>query len=631
MRSCLTGVVRTGHEGDERPVWRYNRLVMSSFSLTRASALAILKETFGYDSFRPLQAEVVDAILAGEDVFVLMPTGGGKSLCYQLPAMLLEGTAVVVSPLVALMKDQVDFLETLGVRATYINSLLSAGEVRKRQAAVARGEVDLLYVAPERLMMETFLKLLRGIKVAYFAVDEAHCISEWGHDFRPSYLRLKRLRRLFPGVPMGAFTATATRRVEADIKNHLGLTGARSFRGRFNRPNLYYEVRPKKDAYHQLLAYLKGWGQESGIVYCQSREGAEKLAARLRNDGFSATAYHAGLTSTERRERQDMFKRDEVQVIVATIAFGMGIDKPNVRFVVHYDLPRNLEGYYQESGRAGRDGEPSECVLFYSFGDVAKHRHFVEQKPDSIEREAALAQLRQVADWAAGTSCRRRVLLAYFDEQLDHQPERCCDICTQPVKLADHTIAAQMLLSCVVRTGERFGAGYVIDVLRGERNERIARLGHDRLSTYGIGRDRPKEEWHALTRELLQRGYLRQSADRYRILRVSESGRAVLAGNEKVVLALRSATPAPPPLPAVPADPVLLDALKAVRRRLAQERGVPPHVIAPDTALKEMAGRQPRTRNELLTVKGIGERRAAEFGDAFLDCILSHIAATQTD
>ena len=598
---------------------------MPALSTDHAAALAVLKTTWGYDSFRPLQSEIVHALLDGEDVFVLMPTGGGKSLCYQLPALLLDGMAVVVSPLIALMKDQVDALCTLGVRATYVNSLIGPAEARRREEAVARGEVDLLYVAPERLMLPRFLDLLARTKVAYFAVDEAHCISEWGHDFRPSYLRLARLRRLFPGVPLGAFTATATRRVEADIKAHLGLEEARSFRGSFNRPNLYYEVRPKKDAYKQLLAYLQRWGQESGIVYCQSREGAEKLAEKLRKDRFAAAAYHAGLKAAERRERQDAFKRDEVLITVATIAFGMGIDKPNVRFVVHYDLPRNLEGYYQESGRAGRDGEPSECVVFYSYGDVAKHRHFAEQKPISTEREVALQQLRQVTDWASGTGCRRHALLAYFDEELTEQAAPCCDNCERPVALADYTVPTQMFLSCVVRTGERYGAGHVIAVLQGERSERISRLGHDRLSTYGIGRERSKEDWHLLVRELLRGGYLRETADRFHVLKVGPAGRAALRG-EQVLLALRENGLTPVTTVVSEPDRALFEELRALRKRLAAEHDVPPYFILPDSALKQMAAELPRTRAELLRTKGIGEKRADDFGAAFLDCIAEYLS-----
>ncbi len=389
---------------------------------------ACLKATFGYTSFRPLQEDIVRSILAGRDVFVLMPTGGGKSLCYQLPALLLDGMTVVVSPLIALMKDQVDSLEALGVSATYVNSSLDASEIGRRQAAVARGEVKLLYVAPERLMMPGFLRLLAATGVAFFAIDEAHCISEWGHDFRPEYRELARLRALFPGTALGAFTATATTRVQADIRAQLGLQSAASFRGSFNRPNLFYEVRPKHDAYGQLVRYLRGRDRSSGIVYCQSRARTEQLAAQLSADGFAAVAYHAGLESEERRGRQDAFIKDDVQIVVATIAFGMGIDKPDVRFVVHYDLPKNLEGFYQESGRAGRDGEPADCILFYGPGDAVKHRHFIDEKPSAIERQVALRQLRQMDEWAAGTTCRRRALLAYFDESFDGQAGPCCDV-----------------------------------------------------------------------------------------------------------------------------------------------------------------------------------------------------------
>lgn len=509
--------------------------------------LAALRTVFGHAEFRPLQREIVGATLRGEDVFVLMPTGGGKSLCYQLPALLLDGLTVVVSPLIALMKDQVDRLRALGFPATFINSSLEPREIVGRQAAIVRGEVKVLYVAPERLMAPGFLRFLSTIPIARFTIDEAHCISEWGHDFRPEYRELARLRELFPSTRLSAFTATATRRVQADIMAQLGLEKASTFRGSFNRPNLFYEVQPKHDPDQQLAAYLRGHADACGIVYCQTRAETERVASMLQTAGFSAGAYHAGLQGEERKRRQEAFIKDDTRIIVATIAFGMGIDKPDVRFVIHYDLPKSLEGYFQESGRAGRDGDPSDCILFYSHADVARHEYFIKQKPSPQEQVVARQQLRQIADWAESALCRRRALLAYFDEPFEGQPGRCCDVCRDPSDLVDCTIPAQMLLSCVKRTGERFGIAYVIDLLRGSRGERVIRLGHDKLSTYGIGRDRPKDEWQHLARQLLQQGYIRQEGE-FNVVKVTDRGHRVLFRGEQAFLAPSKRMPSGVPL-----------------------------------------------------------------------------------
>lgn len=589
--------------------------------------LARLQSTFGYVSFRPLQKEIVRSILDRKDVFVLMPTGGGKSLCYQLPALLLDGLTVVVSPLIALMKDQVDALRALGVPATFINSSLDPSEIGRRQAAVARGEVKLLYVAPERLMLPGFLHLLASVSVALFAIDEAHCISEWGHDFRPEYRELARLRGLFPSATLAAFTATATSRVQADIKTQLGLQGAASFRGSFNRPNLFYEVRPKQGAYRQLVAYLRQRGPASGIIYCHTRARADLLAERLRGDGFRAAAYHAGLDADERRQRQEAFSHDDVPIVVATIAFGMGIDKPDVRFVVHYDLPKNLEGYYQESGRAGRDGEPSDCILFYSPGDAVKHRHFIDEKPGALERQVALQQVQQMEDWAASTTCRRRALLAYFDEPFDGQDPPCCDVCRTPPRETDYTIPAQMILSCVKRTGERFGLAHVIGVLRGSHAERLLRLRHDQLSTYGIGRDRSVAEWRHLARELLTRGYLRQVVDEFNAVKLTERGRAALIRREPIRLAAPPVVASAEPAKAS-AHADLFERLRRLRKQIADERGVPPYVIFHDSTLRQMAAELPIDQTRLRRIQGVGERKAADVGDLFLDCIAGYVQET---
>jgi ATP-dependent DNA helicase RecQ len=593
---------------------------------SRDAILATLQSTFGFAGFRPLQEEIVRSILHGRDVFVLMPTGGGKSLCYQLPALLLEGLTVVVSPLIALMKDQVDALRALGAPATFINSSLDAAEAGRRQAAVARGEVKLLYVAPERLMLPGFLRLLATLPVVCFAIDEAHCISEWGHDFRPEYRQLRQLRQLFPTAALAAFTATATPRVQADIRTQLGLRDPASFRGSFNRANLVYDVRPKQSAYKQLVAYLQRRRDASGIIYCQSRAGTEQLAARLAADGFSAVAYHAGLSSEERQERQEAFSKDNTRIIVATIAFGMGIDKPDVRFVVHYDLPKNIEGYYQESGRAGRDGEPSDCILFYSYGDVSKQEYFIRQKPSPREREIAMQQLRQMANWASDTACRRRALLAYFDEPFDGQAGPCCDVCGQPAELVDCTQPARQMLECVRQTGERFGITHVIRVLCGSTEAKILAARHERLPIYGAGRARGRQEWRFLAQQLVQRGYLQEGE--FNAVQLTPRAREAVRDKEPILLA------APPPSDAALTEAIaqpndeLFGELRALRKRLADEQGVPPYVVFHDTTLRQMAAVMPESRQELLRLSGVGASKAQVYGDHFLAVIREYADRT---
>jgi ATP-dependent DNA helicase RecQ len=586
---------------------------------------ATLHATFGYRTFRPLQEEIVNSILDHQDVFVLMPTGGGKSLCYQLPALLMDGLTVVVSPLIALMKDQVDALRALGVPATFINSSLDSSEAGERQAAVARGDIKLLYVAPERLVLPGFLHLLEHRGVTMFAIDEAHCVSEWGHDFRPEYRELRQLRDRFPDAIFSAFTATATPRVQQDIRDQLGLERASNFQGSFNRPNLYYEVRPKQSAYAQLLEYIHSRKGASGIVYCQTRASTEDLADRLRGDGINAAAYHGGMDGNQRQRVQEAFVRDNVQVIVATIAFGMGIDKPDVRFVVHYDLPKNLEGYYQESGRAGRDGDPADCILFFTYGDVGKHLHFIDEKPTEALRDAARQQLRQMTDWAESTTCRRKALLGYFDEEWTDVQDPCCDVCRNPVDEVDYTVAAQMFLSCVKRTGERFGSAYVIDVLRGSTAERIMRVGHNKLSTWGIGKDRSKEEWNYIARGIVRAGYARQAAEDYNTVKITTEGYRLLFKGERLLLpaapvrgSRKTATDAGD---IAIVHPDLFNELRSLRKELADTRGVPPYVIFPDTTLRQMAAQLPGDVSQLLSISGVGQRKAQEFGDDFLAVI----------
>src|SRR5438105_6678639 len=469
-----------------------------------------LKKHFGYDEFRPLQEEIVSDALAGRDVFALMPTGGGKSLCFQLPALLRDGLTIVVSPLISLMKDQVDALETSGIAATFLNSALDRHQAVERLRGLNRGQYRMLYLAPERLMLDTFLERALNWKIAQIAIDEAHCISEWGHDFRPEYRELKKLRRHLPDVPIMALTATATERVRADILKQLALRDPRCYVASFNRPNLSYRVVPKSTSYEQLVAFITGRPNDSGIVYCASRKTADSLSARLTADGVNAKSYHAGLTAWERTQNQELFLRDDVRVITATIAFGMGINKPNVRFVVHHDLPKNIESYYQETGRAGRDGLPSECVLLFSSSDVVKQTRFIEEKGDK-EQRIAREQLRQMVHYAETRECRRATLLRYFGEEF---PASCngCDNCLEPRETFDGTVPAQKFLSCIQRvrrkSGFSFGLNHIVDVLNGADTEPIRQRGHDQLSTYGIGGDVKRTAWLAIGRELSRLGLI---------------------------------------------------------------------------------------------------------------------------
>ena len=498
-----------------------------------------LKKHFGYDQFRPLQREIIRDALAGRDVFVLMPTGGGKSLCFQLPALMREGLTIVVSPLISLMKDQVDALQTSGIAATYLNSTLDRQEAKARWRGLHRGEYRMLYVAPERLMLDTFLERALNWNIAQFAIDEAHCISEWGHDFRPEYRELKKLRTHFPDVPVMALTATATERVRMDIVKQLKLREPRCYVASFNRPNLTYRVVPKSAPYEQLLEFIRSRPNDSGIVYCASRKSADSLARNLSEDGISAKPYHAGLTSAERTKNQEAFLRDDVRVITATIAFGMGINKPNVRFVVHYDLPKNLESYYQETGRAGRDGLPSECVLLFSASDVAKQLHFIDEKSEP-EARIARTQLQQMVHYAETRDCRRMTLLGYFGETLSEQSCEGCDNCLTPRETFDGTIPAQKFLSCVHRihakSGFGFGVNHVVDVLRGADTEAIRQRGHNELSTYGIGRELKRDAWQAIGRELLRLGLIECAPGKFATLTLTQAGRDALRHRTPITL-----------------------------------------------------------------------------------------------
>src|SRR5881227_3401153 len=595
--------------------------------------IATLKKHFGYDEFRPLQREIIQDALAGRDVFVLMPTGGGKSLCFQLPALTRDGLTIVVSPLISLMKDQVDALQTSGIPATYLNSTLDRDESKTRWRGLHRGEYRMLYVAPERLMLETFLERALNWNIAQFAIDEAHCISEWGHDFRPEYRDLKKLREHFPDAPVMALTATATERVRADIVKQLKLREPRCYVASFDRPNLTYRIVPKSAPYEQLLEFIRSRPNESGIVYCASRKSADSLARNLSEDGISAKPYHAGLTSAERTKNQEAFLRDDVRVVTATIAFGMGINKPNVRFVVHYDLPKNLESYYQETGRAGRDGLPSECVLLFSAGDVAKQLHFIDEKSES-EARIARAQLQQMVHYAETRDCRRMTLLRYFGEEYTKPSCEGCDNCLTPRETFDGTIPAQKFLSCVHRihakNGFGFGLNHIVDVLRGADTESIRQRSHNELSTYGIGRALKRDAWQAIGRELLRLGLIESAPGKFANLGLTLAGRDVLRHRTPITLTkqievVEQSRDQKARVGAIECDEVLFERLRDLRRKLADERNVPAYVIFSDVSLREMARNYPTTATEFRRIPGVGEQKLKDFAETFLSEIKKYL------
>ena len=603
----------------------------------------LLKQTFGFDTFRPLQREIMEEILAGRDAFALLPTGGGKSLCFQLPALLLPGLTVVVSPLIALMKDQVDSLHAAGVEATYLNSSLTAAESRARLRGLHAGQYKLLYLAPERLMLSGVLEDLQRWGVSLLAIDEAHCISEWGHDFRPEYRQIATLRNLFPKTPLLALTATATPRVREDIVTQLRLEKARRFVASFNRPNLTYRVEAKSKSYEKVRFFIKSRRSEAGIIYCQSRKGAEELASKLADDGIPALPYHAGLTTSERAKNQELFLRDKTNVICATIAFGMGINKSNVRFVIHYDLPKNIEGYYQETGRAGRDGLPSECLLLYSSGDAVKQRRFIDEKTDPEERRIALEQLQQILHYAEAEQCRRSTLLHYFGEKGSEGNCGGCDNCIlprEPYPGDGGTLLAQKLLSCVLRirqaTGFSVGMAHIAEVLVGAKTEKIIRWHHDQLSTYGIGRDIDRRQWQEIGRQLLRMGILQQqsTSSGFATIELSSEGMAILRDRRQIRLTkpiTPSAEATRTPSRAVDrgdivCDEQLFNALRTLRRTLADERNVPAYVIFSDVTLRLMAREQPSTLELMSSISGIGQKKLSEFGETFISAIRDHLA-----
>jgi len=587
-----------------------------------------LQQVFGLQDFRPYQQDIIEQILAGDDAFVLMPTGGGKSLCYQLPALHRSGLGIVVSPLISLMKDQVDALQANGVRAAMYNSNLDAEEARSVLARLHNGELDLLYVAPERMMRPGFINSLEHIPLALIAIDEAHCVSQWGHDFRPEYAALGELRQYFPEVPFIALTATADPQTRDDIVDVLGLHRARLFTTSFDRPNIRYTVLEKHRPQGQLNRFLGRHPDSSGIVYALSRKRVEEVAGALRDRGYSAAAYHAGLSAQIRRDVQEQFIRDDVSIVVATVAFGMGIDKPNVRFVVHYDLPRHMEGYYQETGRAGRDGLAAEALLLFGTQDVAMARYQQEQNANENQRRIESHKLNSMVGFAESLTCRRRVLLGYLGEQME---EDCgnCDICLDPPERYDATEAARKVLSCVYRVGQSFGVKHVVDVLRGADNERIRKFNHERLSTYGIGSEHSAAEWSSIIRQLIHRGYLIQDIANFSVLKLTPKASSLLRAEETLELArprvqekLKKKKRKTGPIAELSENDLrLFETLREIRKQLAEEQGVPPYVIFGDVALVEMSSERPSTKEEFLEINGVGQVKLERHGTIFLEAI----------
>lgn len=609
---------------------------MSTAVLLDLEALAarVLRDTFGYQQFRPGQLEIVTEAASGRDCLVVMPTGGGKSLCYQLPALLMDGMALVVSPLISLMKDQVDQLTANGISAGYLNSAQTREQQYDVISACRRGHIKLLYVAPERLVMDNFLEQLSGWNLSLLAVDEAHCISQWGHDFRPEYRALGTLRNHFPGLPFIALTATADETTRQDILRLLALRNPLIHISSFDRPNIRYTLIEKFKPTDQLLRFVQSQRGKSGIIYCNSRKKVEDAADRLRAKGLSVAAYHAGMDNESRDRVQEAFQRDDLQIVGATVAFGMGINKPNVRFVVHFDIPRNIESYYQETGRAGRDGLPAEAVLFYDPADMVWLRRCLDEKPEGELQDIERHKLNAMNAFAEAQTCRRLVLLNYFGES-QQKPCGNCDICLDPPQQYDGLLDAQKALSCVYRVGQRFGMGYVAELLRGANNTRIREFGHDKLPVYGIGKDKTHEHWISILRQLIHLGLLTQNVAQYSALQLTEAARPVLRGEVALQLAvprvlnlkMKSRSASAAKSLSSNYDRRLFAKLRNLRKAIADEENVPPYVVFNDATLLEMAEQQPTRESELLSVNGVGHRKLERFGQAFLAMIREHLVS----
>lgn len=587
---------------------------------------SILKQYYGYDQFRGPQKEIIEDLISGQDLLVLMPTGGGKSLCYQIPSILRKGIGIVVSPLIALMEDQVAALRSIGIRAAYYNSSLDSSESRRVLSQLHDQLLDVLYIAPERLLIPSFLERLQSCNIALFAIDEAHCISQWGHDFRPEYAALGQLKIHFPNIPIIALTATADLQTQQDIVSRLHYS-PKHYVASFNRPNIHYKVLPKNNALKQIALFLEQENQKSGIIYCGTRAGVESLADKLQDLGYRARAYHAGLSHDERRNVQHLFRFDEIDIVVATIAFGMGIDKPNVRFVIHHDVPKTIESYYQETGRAGRDGLPAKALLLYSAGDSARLRSWITQLPSLEQQRIEQHKLQHMLAFAEATHCRRKILLRYFNEAFE---ENCqyCDICDNPPTTVDATEDARKVLSCIYRLKQSWGLNHMIDVLRGSSAEKIIQVGHDRLSTYGIGKDKSNTYWKHLTWQLIHRNFCFQDTNQFNVLKLTPHAVPILRGEEMIRLtvqpeesqshsnqkkrkeSIHHSGPSPQ-----------FEILKSLRRQLAQQENKPPFMIFSDATLRDMLSVKPKTLQQLLSVSGVGQHKLNQYGKIFLETL----------
>jgi len=587
-----------------------------------------LKKVFGFQDFRPDQESIITRIMEKKDVFAVMPTGGGKSLCYQLPARMMKGTTVVISPLISLMKDQVDAALENGISAALLNSSLEPQEMSSVYHQLKSGEIELLYVSPERFAMQGFIDNLKSIPVSLFAIDEAHCVSEWGHDFRPAYLSLSNITKTFPDIPVAAFTATATSKVQDDIIRKIDLRSPFTVRASFNRPNLFYTVKGKDRLELQILEFIREHPDEPGIIYRTTRDSVEDLTGLLSANGIKALPYHAGLTPELRKQNQEAFNRDEVTVIVATIAFGMGIDKSNVRFVIHADLPKNIESYYQETGRAGRDNEPADCILFFGRGDIPKIRYFIDQISDDKERSIAIEKLNRTVRYASHNLCRRRQLLEYFGEDYPEEDCKACDICTGTAEKIDVTTDAQIFMSAMSRTDQRFGITHIIDIVTGAKTKRIRELGHEKIKTYGRGKEKDKKYWRFLVDELLAQKVISQDGGQYPVLKLTEKGSNVLYGKEEITALKREEKkrcPAGKGGEFEAYDEALFKRLRTMRKETADEQQIPPYIIFSDSILHEMCRYYPAELSDMKNISGVGDAKLERYGSSFTKVIKTYL------